>query len=51
MIEHIGNCHGEWTALIALLTALPFLGPTISRWWKGRSAKQCTHNHNQESNQ
>jgi hypothetical protein len=47
MIEHLfhNNC-GEMTALIALLGALPFLGPTIRRWWKARSAKQCTHNHN-----
>lgn len=27
MIEHIGNCHGEWNWLIYLLGLVPFIGP------------------------
>lgn len=26
MIEHLGNCHGEWQLLLGLLGAVPFVG-------------------------
>ena len=28
-MEHLTNCHGEWNALFALATSLPFLGTYI----------------------
>lgn len=26
MIEHLSNCHGEWNALIAIISSIPFVG-------------------------
>jgi len=25
-MEHLTNCHGEWNALIAILSSTPFIG-------------------------
>jgi hypothetical protein len=25
-MEHLTNCHGEWNALFAMLSSLPFIG-------------------------
>jgi hypothetical protein len=25
-MEHLANCHGEWSALIAMISSLPFIG-------------------------
>jgi len=25
-MEHLMNCHGEWNALIALVSSMPFIG-------------------------
>lgn len=25
-MEHLTNCHGEWNALIAMISSLPFIG-------------------------
>jgi len=25
-MEHLANCHGEWNALIAMISSLPFIG-------------------------
>lgn len=45
MIEHLSNCHGEMSLLLLLLGGIPFLGPTIKRFLRSRSAKQLTHTH------
>jgi hypothetical protein len=37
-LEHLLNCHGEWTALLGLLYALPVLGVYARAWFP-------THNH------
>lgn len=29
MIEHLANCHGEWSALFALVGSIPFVGVWI----------------------
>ena len=29
MFEHLSNCHGEWNALFALISSIPFLGVWI----------------------
>jgi hypothetical protein len=28
-MEHLINCHGEWNALFALITSIPFMGTYI----------------------
>jgi hypothetical protein len=38
-MEHLTNCHGEWNALFALISSLPFIGI-----W----AKAKIHNHKEE---
>ena len=38
-MEHLLNCHGEWTALFAMLSTLPFVGI-----W----ARTKLHNHKEE---
>jgi hypothetical protein len=25
-MEHLTNCHGEWNALLAMFSSLPFIG-------------------------
>ncbi len=36
MIEHLSNCHGEWNALIAILSSIPFIG----MWMKAKLQKR-----------
>jgi len=38
-MEHLTNCHGEWNALIALISSLPLIGI-----W----AKAKLYNHKEE---
>tara|TARA_B100000242_G_scaffold268827_1_gene219218 strand:+ start:463 stop:603 length:141 start_codon:yes stop_codon:yes gene_type:complete len=26
VFEHLSNCHGEWNALFAMMSAIPFVG-------------------------
>jgi hypothetical protein len=33
-MEHLTNCHGEWNALFALATSLPFLGTYLKYYWR-----------------
>ena len=28
-MEHLFNCHGEWTLFLSLLAAIPFMGPWL----------------------
>ncbi len=34
-MEHLTNCHGEWVALTAVLSSVPFL----RIWWKSRGGE------------
>lgn len=38
-MEHLFNCHGEWTMLAAVLSAIPLLGP----WLRHRYAHKHAH--------
>jgi len=29
MFEHLANCHGEWNALMVMITSIPLLGICI----------------------
>jgi hypothetical protein len=35
ILQHAGNCHGEWNALFAIIAAFPF-GPVILGWYLRR---------------
>jgi len=43
-MEHLFNCHGEWTALLAILPQIPIFGGlalfTIRRWF-GHTHEEC----------
>jgi antibiotic biosynthesis monooxygenase (ABM) superfamily enzyme len=32
MIEHVGNCHGEWNLLIMAFMSIPIVGWRIRNW-------------------
>lgn len=38
-MEHLTNCHGEWNALFALATSLPFVGTYITYYWRKNESK------------
>ena len=40
-MEHLTNCHGEWNALIAILSSAPFIGVWVKH-------KLSTHNNGEE---
>jgi hypothetical protein len=37
MFEHLTNCHGEWNALFAAISSMPFIG----LWIKTKIYKPC----------
>lgn len=39
MFEHIGNCHGEWNALFAMLVSLPVIGA----WLRAKLHRKHKH--------
>ena len=45
MFEHLGNCHGEWSFLLMLLTGLPFVGIWIRSKLSKKSSCPCEHDH------
>ncbi len=36
-MEHLMNCHGEWNALLAMVSALPFAGTYIKYKFGGNN--------------
>jgi hypothetical protein len=44
MIEHIGNCHGEWTFLLTALASIPFVGVWLRSIFKRRKCA-CGEEH------
>lgn len=46
-LEHLGNCHGEWNSLLALIAMAPFLGPWLVSKFKRRKSCCDGHDHNE----
>mgnify|MGYP003121377356 FL=1 len=36
-MEHLANCHGEWNALIALVSSLPLIGIWVRSKFGGKN--------------
>lgn len=36
MLEHLMNCHGEWTALLTIIDSWSLTGTFITNWLKLR---------------
>lgn len=45
MIEHLGNCHGEWNSLFYLLATVPFIGPWLFMKLRRKPKDQCPCGH------
>jgi hypothetical protein len=46
MIEHVGNCHGEWNVILSVLAGLPVVGILTFKakaLWRKITGKQCAH--------
>ncbi len=41
-MEHLMNCHGEWNALLAMISTLPFAGTYIKYKFGGNNVHSNT---------
>lgn len=42
-MEHLTNCHGEWNALFAMFSSLPFVGLWLRSKMGGIYEKNTNH--------
>jgi hypothetical protein len=45
MLEHIGNCHGEWSALFMVVSSLPFIGFWVRYLFRKKPKSDCSCGH------
>ena len=41
---HLINCHGEWHALLFMVTSIPFVGVWVKGMFISRNAEGCNGN-------
>jgi hypothetical protein len=45
MFEHLGNCHGEISMLVAFVSSLPFVGVMVRLFFRRKPKSDCACGH------